>query len=462
MAKTTDLTSGKIGRSLLAFAVPLLLSSLVQQLYNTVDLIFVGNFIDKSASAAIGASSQLINCLVGFFGGMSVGAGVAVAQLFGAGKTERIRSAVHTVLALSLVGGALLFAVGFAAAPAYLRLVNTPESLQADAVSYLRIYLISLVPMFIYNLGSGVLRALGDSRSPLYAQTVGGLANVAMDYLFIRGLTGGVDGVAWATLISQTTAAGMTLVSLMRLDERYALRLREIHFDLPILRRIVAIGIPAGTQSLVITLSNVMAQVHINSLGENAIAAFTAYFKVELIIYLPIVAFGQAVMSFAGQNLGAGDTQRVREGTRVCLFMSMGVAALTSAAALCFGSSLFRLFNTEADVIALGCRIIAVTFPFYFLYSVLQVLGDSLRGVGRVKQPMYIVLVNLCLVRTALLFLIVPRFQSVESVAFTYPATWALTALGMLLYYVKYRGEMRENEKIYPPTPAFRRKPEGV
>ena len=211
MARTTDLTTGKLWKNLILFAIPLLLSSLVQQLYNTVDLIFVGNFIDKSASAAIGASSLLITCLVGFFGGMSVGSGVVVSHIFGARDKSGLSRAVHNAMALSLVGGILLCVGGYFLAPVYLHLVNTPGTLQPMAVSYLRIYLCSLVSMFIYNLGSGVLRAMGDSRSPLYAQAVGGLVNVVMDYLFIRLCSNGINGVAWATLISQTMAAVMVL-----------------------------------------------------------------------------------------------------------------------------------------------------------------------------------------------------------------------------------------------------------
>ncbi|MGO5166238.1 MULTISPECIES: MATE family efflux transporter [unclassified Candidatus Paralachnospira] len=447
MARTTDLTTGKLWKNLILFAIPLLLSSLVQQLYNTVDLIFVGNFIDKSASAAIGASSLLITCLVGFFGGMSVGSGVVVSHIFGARDKSGLSRAVHNAMALSLVGGIFLCVGGYFLAPVYLHLVNTPGTLQPMAVSYLRIYLCSLVSMFIYNLGSGVLRAMGDSRSPLYAQAVGGLVNVVMDYLFIRLCSNGINGVAWATLISQTMAAVMVLYFLTRLEPEYRFRLKKLSFDIPILKEVLRVGIPAGAQSLVITLSNVMAQYHINSFGEDSIAAFTAYFKVELIIYLPIVAFGQAIMAFSGQNMGAKKYERMREGTRVCLLMSIITAAVTSMLALVFGRELFRIFNKEESVIAIGCRLIGITFPFYFIYCILQVLGDSLRGAGKVKQPMYIILINICLIRTGLLFLIVPRVNDIRGVAVTYPITWALTAICMSIYYLRVFRSFKQKEK---------------
>ena len=433
-----DLTEGPIAKKLILFALPLLVGSLVQQLYNTVDLIYVGNFIGKSASAAIGASSLLITCLVGFFGGMSVGSGVVISQIFGAKDYKQLSKAVHNTLALSLAGGLALMAIGYVVAPWFIRVINTPESIRTAAVGYLRIYFLSFFSVVSYNLGSGVIRAIGDSKTPLYAQIIGGLTNVAMDYIFVRVFENGINGVAWATLISQSVAAGFILWRMSRLDPVYALRVKKIAFDRAILKEVLRIGIPAGAQSLVITLSNVVVQYHINSLGEDAIAAFTAYFKVELLIYHPIVALGQANMTFSGQNKGAGKMERVRRGTRQCTLISMALAIVTAAVALPLGGVLFRVFNKEPDVIALGRQIIAVTFPFYFLYSVLQIVGDSMRGVGRSKGPMLIILINICVIRTALLFLIVPRVQDIRGVAAAYPVTWALTAICMLIYYLHY------------------------
>ena len=438
MAKVRDLTKGNIGKKLILFAIPMLLSSLVQQLYNTVDLIYAGNFLGKSASASIGASSLLITCLVGFFGGMSVGSGVVVSQIYGAGEQEKLKKAVHNAVALCLAGGLLFMLLGMGFAPVYLRLVHTPVELQASAVLYLRIYMLSFPALFVYNIGSGVLRAMGDSRSPLAAQCVGGFVNVGADYLFIRVFADGISGVAWATLISQSVAAAITLYNLNRLPEAYRLRGRQIRFETTILKEVIRIGVPAGFQSLVITLSNVIAQYFINSFGEDSIAAFTAYFKVELVIYLPIVAFGQAIMAFSGQCKGAEDYRRIRKGTAICLVLSMLVAGLTGAAALRGGAALFRIFNRETSVIETGLGIIRVSFPFYPMYCILQVLGDSLRGCGKVKQPMLIVTMNICVIRTLLLYVLVPLTGSLQGVTVTYPITWALTAICMTGYYVIY------------------------
>ena len=286
----------------------------MQQLYSTVDLIFVGNVIDKTASAAIGASTLLITCLIGFFGGLAVGAGVVIAQSWGERDTDKLRRAIGNTAALALAGGVVLALLGWLLAPGYLRLIRTPEEIRANAEAYLRIYFLSLPSIVAYNFGAGMLRALGDSKNPLLAQLLGGLVNVASDWLLLRVLANGVVGVAWASLFSQTVAAALVARSLCRLEATYALRLRGIRFDPALLKKTVAIGLPAGAQALVITLSNVVVQAHINAFGADAIAAFTAYFKVELIIYLPIMALGQAIMTFSGQNCGAGQFARIRRG----------------------------------------------------------------------------------------------------------------------------------------------------
>ncbi len=434
-----DFTQGIIWTRLILFAIPLLLSSLVQQLYNTVDLIFVGNLLGTAASSAVGASSLLITCLVGFFGGMSVGAGVVVAHAFGAGEQTKLKQAVHSSVALCLVGGVLLMLAGYLLAPFYLRLVNTPQALQADAVGYLRIYVFSFVPLVTYNICSGMLRALGDSQTPLYAQLVGGIGNVLLDALLLMGFDYGIEGVAWATVFAQSLAAALILLKLARLDNSYALRLKELRFSPEPLYNIVGIGFPAGIQSLVITLSNVVVQYHINAISVPAIAAFTAYFRVELVIYLPILAIGQTAMVFVGQNMGAHQFQRVKEGTNQCLAVGLVLTAVLSGLALMFGEQLFRVFAKDKEVIELGLQIIHITFPYYFIYLVLQVFGDSLRGMGVSKPPMLIILLNICLIRTVLLFLIVPNYPDVRGVALTYPVTWALTAVCMFGYYVYYR-----------------------
>lgn len=437
LKKTRDLTEGTIWKQLLLFALPLLGSSLIQQLYNTVDLIFVGNVLGKESSAAVGASTLIITCLVGFFTGLSVGAGIIIAQSFGKKSKTDLQHAVHTAIGLSLVGGALLMVIGYLGAPHFLRWMNTPEEILSTAVLYIRIYFLSFISIMIYNMGAGILRAMGDSRSPLIFQFIGGITNVMMDALFLVVFDYGVEGVAWATLFSQTIAAGCVLIHLSGTNGDHHLSWSKIRINKDIFYRILKVGVPVGLQSLVITLSNVFVQYHVNGFGVDGIAAFTAYFKVELIIYLPIVAFGQAITTFSAQNLGAGKIEKMKKSVKVCLLLGISLTIVTSATTLIFGRQAFGLFNQDSSVIDYGIRIIQTSFPFYFVYVILEVLSGSIRGAGKSTPPMIIILLNICVLRTILLFTIMSFYHDVRGVALTYPITWATTAACLAFYFFK-------------------------
>ena len=442
--KGQDLTQGPIHSKLIRFAIPLLLSSLVQQLYNTVDLVFAGNALGQDASSAVGLCALFAGCIVLFFSGMAVGTGVVVAHAYGEGDQAQLKTAIQNIIILSVSGGILLTVLGYLFAPYYLELIDAPEKLIPSAVRYLRTYVFSFVPIFTYNIGSGALRALGNSKLPLIAQFVGGLTHIAMDALFILGIDVGIHGMGWASLISQSTAAIIVLYHLRRLDPSYALRFSEIRFDRKILWKILSIGIPTGIQSFIISLSNILAQYQINSLGDDALAAFTAYFKVEQIVYLPIVALGQAGMTFVGQNIGASQRRRAEDGIKVCLKIGLILTVLLSAVSLFCGPYLFRAFSTEADVIELGVQIIHITFPFYFFYVFLQVLSDGMRGAGIVYAPTLITIFNFCVVRISFLFWLVPKYQCVQAAAVTYPLVWAITALCQIIYFWRKRREVFE------------------
>ncbi len=431
------MTEGNIGKQLCLFALPLLASSFIQQMYNTVDLIFVGNFVGKSASAAVGASTLIITALVGFFSGMSIGASVIAAQFFGAGDQEKLRQTIQTAIGFSVIGGMVFMMIGYVGAPYFLRWMNTPNEIMTPALSYIRIYFISLISVMTYNMGVGIIRAFGNSKTPMVIQLIGGILNIIMDAIFVVGFQMGVNGVAWATLISQTFAGILVLYLLAHSETEYELHLKEIRIEKGIFYKILIVGIPAGLQILMIVIANIFAQYHINHFDVDAIAAFTAYFKVELPIYLPIIAFGQAITTFSGQNMGAHNLKRIKQGTRVCVLIGIGVTLLVSALLLLFGRQAFRLFTQDAEVIACGMRIIWTTFPFYWIYVFLEVLGDSIRGTGKSAPPMMIILVNICVVRTILLFVIMAFYHDVRGVAATYPITWAITAFCMSVYYLK-------------------------
>lgn len=432
-----NLSEGPIGKSLILFALPLLGSSLIQQLYSTFSLIFVGHILGKEASAAVGASSLLVSCVVGFFTGMSVGSGIVAAKFFGSGNETSLKKAIQTSMTVSLAGGAFLAVLGYLLTPFLLGLLNTPAGILDQAADYLRFYFLSLVSLVSYNMGAGILRALGNSKSPMVYQLIGGLSNIGTNALFIWFLDWGLKGAAIAILFSQTLAAVLVLRRLTKLDSAYSLTFRKILIDTTIFKKILYIGIPAGVQSMVITLSNLIVQYHINGLGVDSIAAFTAYFQVELSIYLPILAFGQAATTFTSMNIGAGKTDRVRQGVKTGLAISICTTIGLSLITLLLSAKAFALFSNDADVIAIGRRLAFIAFPFYFFYAILEVLGSTIRGAGKTLPPMVIVLLNLCLLRTALLYPVMEFFPSASSVIAVFPLSWAGAALCLWLYYRK-------------------------
>ena len=323
--------------------------------------------------------------------------------------------------------------IGYIGAPVVLKWMNTPVSILPTAVSYLRIYFLSLVSILLYNIGAGILRAVGNSRVPMYCQLFGGIINVIMDAVFVVAFKNGINGVAWATLLSQSAAGLLVFFYLMRTPEGFRVEIKNLRIHIDIFKEILKVGIPAGIQSLVITLSNVFAQYHINGLGVDAIAAFTAYFKVELVMYLPIVALGQTIMTFSGQNYGAGKYKRVRQGTKMCICLGIGLIVSIGILTLVFIEPAFGIFTRDASVIYYGKRIAQISFPFYGIYVILEILGGAIRGMGKAIPPMIIILLNICLLRSILLFVLMPIYPDVRTVAATYPITWTTTAICMTL-----------------------------
>lgn len=438
--KKSDLTEGSIGRKLALFALPLLGSSLIQQLYNTVDIFFVGNFVsDSNAMSAVGASALIVSLLVGFFTGMSVGAGVVVSLFYGEHDDKKLSQAVHTAIMIGLIGGIVLTIVGVIASPLLLQWMNTPPEILDMAVTYLRIYFLSLLSLLLYDMGVGILRAVGDSKRPLLYLAVGGVLNVLLDLIFVWLFQWGVTGVAVATLISQTVPAVLVMVHLLRVKQPYRIMVKKLRLHKEMVRRIFRVGIPAGVQSIVITLSNMVVQYHINSFGPDAIAAFTAYFKVELLLYLPIVSFGQAVTTFTGQNVGAGQYQRVQKGVRLGLLLGVLFTGCMATVVTLFGRQIYGCFTGDAAVIDKGMEVLLLTAPMYFLYVFLEVFSGAVRGSGSSAVPMVIVIANMCVLRVVLLTVLVPLWNTISAVAICYPITWFTTSFCLGIYYFKGR-----------------------
>ena len=431
------LTKGSVGKGILLFALPLLGSSLIQQLYSTVDLIFVGQLLGTKASAAIGASGLIVTCLIGFFNGMAVGTNVFAARHYGARRFEQLKKLMQTIFWTGIIGGFLLTVIGLVLSPVFLTWMGTPESIFPLAVRYLRIYMASMISVVSYNLLSGVLRALGDSRTPMLYQFFGGIINVFADFIFLYVFHMGVEGTAFATLFSQTFAAIGVMIHLYRLKKTYALRIRFSDCSLKEFTDILKVGVPAGVQSIIITLSNIIIQSQINTLGVTSVASFTVYFRVELIIYLPIVALGQAVVSFIGQNYGAGNWERIKKGNRLCIF---GGSLITFAACILLIIAMpviLNVFTKDAAVAAQTLEIVKVTFPFYFFYTVLECFSSNLRGFGKAFLPMIVTVISFCGFRIIALFALMAKNPSPDKVALSYPISWGIAAAAMAMLYVR-------------------------
>ena len=431
------LTKGSVGKGILLFALPLLGSSLIQQLYSTVDLIFVGQLLGTKASAAIGASGLIVTCMIGFFNGLAVGTNVFAARHYGARRFEQLKKLIQTIFWTGIIGGFFLTVIGLVLSPVFLTWMGTPESIFPLAVRYLRIYMASMISVVSYNLLSGVLRALGDSRTPMLYQFFGGIINVFADFIFLYVFHMGVEGTAFATLFSQTFAAIGVMIHLYRLKKTYALRIRFSDCSLKEFTDILKVGVPAGVQSIIITLSNIIIQSQINTLGVTSVASFTVYFRVELIIYLPIVALGQAVVSFIGQNYGAGNWERIKKGNRLCIF---GGSLITFAACILLIIAMpviLNVFTKDAAVAAQTLEIVKVTFPFYFFYTVLECFSSNLRGFGKAFLPMIVTVISFCGFRIVALFALMAKNPSSDKVALSYPISWGIAAAAMAILYVR-------------------------
>ena len=431
------LTKGSVGKGILLFALPLLGSSLIQQLYSTVDLIFVGQLLGTKASAAIGASGLIVTCMIGFFNGMAVGTNVFAARHYGARRFEQLKKLIQTIFWTGIIGGLLLAVIGLVLSPVFLTWMGTPESIFPLAVRYLRIYMASMISVVSYNLLSGVLRALGDSRTPMLYQFFGGIINVFADFIFLYVFHMGVEGTAFATLFSQTFAAVGVMIHLYRLREPYALRIRFSDCSLKEFTDILKVGVPAGVQSIIITLSNIIIQSQINTLGVTSVAAFTVYFRVELIVYLPIVALGQAVVSFIGQNYGAGNWKRIKKGNRLCILGGSLVTFAICILLIIAMPIILRVFTKDTIVAVQTLEIVKVTFPFYFFYTILECFSSNLRGFGKAFLPMIVTVISFCGFRIIALFVLMAKNPSPDKVALSYPISWGIAAAAMAILYVR-------------------------
>ena len=434
------ITEGVIWKQLLLFFFPIVLGTFFQQLYNTADAIIVGKAVGKEALAAVGGSTgTLINLLVGFFVGLASGASVIIAQLFGARKAQDVSRAVHTTIALALSSGALLTAVGLLYAGGILEMMGTPQEVMAYALPYLNIYFLGMIPQLVYNIGSGVLRAVGDSRRPMLFLICAALTNIVLDILLVLGLEMGVRGAAVATVLSQVVSAVLILVSLCHAQPVYRLHFRRIRFHGDMLARIVRIGLPAGLQSVMYSLSNMIIQASVNGFGTDVMAAWTAYGKIDGLYWMMISAFGVSITTFAGQNFGARRYDRMRRSVRVCLGMAAGVTVFMTALILAVGRPMLGMFTDDAHVVETGMSIIRLIVPTWITYLCIEILSGAMRGAGDSLMPTLMTLTGVCLMRVFWVTVVVPRMHQLPVLMLSYPITWVITSCMFIVYYLRGR-----------------------
>ncbi|SHJ91656.1 putative efflux protein, MATE family [Hathewaya proteolytica DSM 3090] len=434
-----DITEGVIWKQIMIFFIPILFGSFFQQLYNTVDAIIVGNFLGKEALSAVGgATGTLIDLMVGFFVSLSAGATVIISQYYGARKDREVSQAVHTSIALAIAGGFILMIVNFFVTPFALKVMKVPEEIMDYSLIYIRIYFIGLIPNLIYNIGSAILRAVGDSTRPLIFLIVACLTNIVLDLLFVVVFKWGVAGVAIATIVSQLVSSVLVILVLARSQQCYRLYFHKIKFYKNRFNEIIRIGVPNGIQSIMYSSSNILVQVAINTLGTNTIAAWTAFAKMDSIFWMMIGAFSVSITTFAGQNFGAKKYTRVKKGINQCLGLTALGTIIMSLIYVFFGKYIFYIFNQDAEVIEKGMIILRWISPTYITFICVDIIAGGLRGMGISVIPTVMTAVGICLFRVVWVFFVVPLNRTIPTIALCYPLSWTLTSIMFIAYYIYF------------------------
>ena len=431
-----DMCSGSLFQKIVIFYFPLMLSGVLQLLFNAADVVVVGRFAGNEALAAVGSTSSLINLLVNIFIGLSVGTNVLVARYYGAGQKKELSEMVHTAIMTSIVGGLFLVAAGGLLAKPALELMGTPEDVINHSVLYMRIFFIGMPVMMVYNFGAAILRAVGDTRRPLYYLLTAGVVNVILNLIFVIAFSMGVAGVAAATVISQVISALLILRCLARTESDYRLNLRELRIVPNKLVKMVQIGVPAGLQGALFSISNVLIQSSVNSFGSIAMAGNTAASNIEGFVYTSMNAFYQTNISFTGQNFGAKNYKRIGKILLICQALVIAVGLLMGNSAYLFGNTLLRLYSTDAEVIQFGIRRMSIIATTYFLCGMMDVMVGSLRGIGYSIMPMLVSLTGACLFRVVWIYTVFQRHYSLQTLYISYPISWILTFTAHLICFI--------------------------
>ena len=393
--KDVDMTQGNITRHIINFALPLLIGNIFQQLYNTVDTWVVGNYVSNEAFSAVGTVGPIINMLIGFFSGLASGAGVVISQYYGARRHEDVQKTVHTAILLTLAMAVVFTGIGLAMVQPMLQLMKTPDNVLPQSTAYLTIYFAGLIGLMLYNMGAGILRAVGDSQRPFYFLVVCAILNTVLDLVFVLVFKMGVEGVALATIISQGVSAILVIITLMRTDTCIKLRLRALKLNWEMLKKIFSVGIPAAIQMAITYFSNVFVQSYINYFGADCMSGWTAYSKIDQLLFLPMQSIALASTTFVGQNLGRNQVDRAKQGVRQSLILAVSSTVIMMIPVLIFSPYIVSFFNQKPEVIAYGTMLLRWLSPFYVLCCFNQIYAGALRGAGNSKAPMVIMLAAL-------------------------------------------------------------------
>ncbi|MBO6157939.1 MAG: MATE family efflux transporter [Firmicutes bacterium] len=435
------MTSGSIVQQIIMFSLPLMLGNIFQMLYNTVDSIVVGNFVGKEALAAVGSTTMIVNMLVFFFNGFSIGACVIIGQYFGARDMEKLHKSVETTMAVTFVFCAVMTAIGVLGVRPMLRFMSTPDDVFEDATTYLTIYFWGISGLLIYNMGSGILRAVGDTTRPLAFLIITSILNIILDLLFVVGFHMGIEGVAYATILAQFVSAVLTLVLLTRSKDIYRLSWKDLSIDFKLLGRIFAVGLPAGIQSVITAFSNIFVQSYVNFFGSSCMAGWSCYNKLDSFIMLPMQSMAMAATTFVSQNIGAGQEKRADRGTYTTIGLSVLTTAFIALVLVIFARPAIRLFSKDESVISFGVLFLRWNTFFLLFNCVNHVLAAALRGRGDSKAPMVIMLIAFVAIRQVYLFIVTHYISNTPLlVGLGYPVGWVscfILEVSYLIYRMK-------------------------
>ena len=443
-----DMCNGPLLSKILLFSVPLMMSGILQLLFNAADIIVVGRFAGSSALAAVGSTSSLINLLINVFVGLSVGVNVLVAKYYGGQREKDMSETVHTAVLTSLLSGLFLVILGGIAARPLLHLMGTPDDVLDQAVLYMRIYFLGMPVLMVYNFGAAILRAIGDTRRPLYFLFMAGVVNVALNLFFVIGLGMGVDGVGWATVISEHVSALLVLKSLMEAPGALKLNLKELRIHPKKLKRIVKIGLPAGMQGAIFSISNVLIQSSVNSFGSIAMAGNTASANIEGFVYTAMNAVYQTNLSFTSQNLGGRKYSRINRIMYICLAVVTVVGITLGITAVLAGDLLLGIYSSDAQVLRYGMLRLEIICGTYFLCGIMDCMVGSLRGLGYSVIPMFVSLTGACGFRVLWVFTVFAAYRSLDVLYLSYPVSWAITAIAHMITFRKIRRKIPRKDSM--------------